>query len=105
MKMISFSAILFCLFISCGLTQSDVKGKVTSATDGSAIAGATIYVVSIYSTGEWTGTSDANGNYKISKVENGQIRIDASATGYLTSSVLDDHMSTTEKNFLLTSAK
>ena len=59
---------------------ASISGRVTSATDGHPLVGATV------STGSATTTTDSNGNYSFSSVSAGSYTLTASSTGRLPAS-------------------
>jgi thermitase len=61
-------------------TTGTVAGRVTDASTGSAVAGATV------STSDASATTDAAGNYTLGNVATGTVTVSASASGYLAGS-------------------
>jgi len=68
------------LNVSLSTGATSISGRVTSASDGHALAGATV------STGSVTTTTDSNGNYAFNSIAAGPYTLTASSTGRLPAS-------------------
>jgi hypothetical protein len=87
------------LVVKAAVTTGTASGRVTRASDGSGIAGATI------STSSASTTTDANGNYTLAKLPAGSVQLTASASGFTsqTRTVSIIARQTTSANFALAS--
>jgi len=88
------------LTVSLSSGATSISGRVTSAVDGHAIAGATV------STGSTTATTDSSGNYRFSSLSPGSYSLTASSAGRLpsTATVVLTAGSQLTQNFQLSTA-
>jgi hypothetical protein len=83
-------------------TTGTLTGKVTNASGGAAISGATVSI-----SGGGSATTDSNGNYTISNVAAGTVNVTASMSGFTSSTVNGVSITagnTTTQNFSLTAS-
>ncbi|MGZ4897691.1 MAG: beta strand repeat-containing protein, partial [Candidatus Angelobacter sp.] len=87
------------LVVRAAVTTGTASGRVTRASDGSGIAGATVSASSAST------TTDQNGNYTLAKLPAGSVQLTASATGFnsLTKTVSITAGQTTSASFALVS--
>ncbi len=83
MKLIIIVALIL---ISCDsvISTDSVEGTITDAASGKAIQGINVTVEEIYSTKQYSGTTDADGYYKIKDIKKGAgLYLTAEKSGYL----------------------
>lgn len=87
------------LVVRAAVTTGTASGRVTRASDGTGIAGATVSASSAST------TTDQNGNYTLAKLPAGSVQLTASATGFnsLTKTVSITAGQTTSASFALVS--